>query len=113
MDVNWQHNNPPNPADAAIGPMGYDNHLYYSFGVSLCSILLCYSCFSWFKVQTYVLTFMAIGCRGRERAGIYDIDLQPPSSRERCCSRQYTTMVWRVGTPHAVQRLRRVPFQVG
>ncbi|KAI0794402.1 glycoside hydrolase superfamily [Fomes fomentarius] len=32
MDVNWQHNNPPNPADAAIGPMGYDNHLYYSFG---------------------------------------------------------------------------------
>ena len=34
MDVNWQHNNPPNPADAAIGPMGYDNHLYYNFGVS-------------------------------------------------------------------------------
>ena len=35
MDVNWQHNNPPNPADAAIGPMGYDNHLYYNFGVSV------------------------------------------------------------------------------
>lgn len=33
MDVNWQHNNPANPADAAIGPQGYDNHLYYSFGV--------------------------------------------------------------------------------
>ncbi|KAI0741797.1 glycoside hydrolase family 5 protein [Daedaleopsis nitida] len=32
MDVNWQHNNPPNPADAAVGPAGYDNHLYYSFG---------------------------------------------------------------------------------
>ncbi|TFK80755.1 glycoside hydrolase family 5 protein [Polyporus arcularius HHB13444] len=32
MDVNWQFNDPPNPADAAIGPMGYDNHLYYSFG---------------------------------------------------------------------------------
>ncbi|KIK98196.1 glycoside hydrolase family 5 protein [Paxillus rubicundulus Ve08.2h10] len=32
MDVNWQYNNPPNPADAAIGPQGYDNHLYYSFG---------------------------------------------------------------------------------
>ncbi|RPD58958.1 glycoside hydrolase [Lentinus tigrinus ALCF2SS1-7] len=32
MDVNWQYNDPPNPADAAIGPMGYDNHLYYSFG---------------------------------------------------------------------------------
>ncbi|KAI0825658.1 glycoside hydrolase family 5 protein [Irpex lacteus] len=32
MDVNWQHNNPANPADAAIGPQGYDNHLYYSFG---------------------------------------------------------------------------------
>ncbi|KAI0731003.1 glycoside hydrolase superfamily [Earliella scabrosa] len=33
MDVNWQWNNPDaNPADAAIGPMAYDNHLYYSFG---------------------------------------------------------------------------------
>ncbi|KAF9234095.1 glycoside hydrolase family 5 protein [Melanogaster broomeanus] len=32
MDVNWQYDNPSNPADAAIGPQGYDNHLYYSFG---------------------------------------------------------------------------------
>ncbi|KAI0766145.1 glycoside hydrolase family 5 protein [Trametes elegans] len=32
MDVNWQYNNPSNPADAQIGPQGYDNHLYYSFG---------------------------------------------------------------------------------
>ncbi|KAF8651858.1 hypothetical protein AX16_004632 [Volvariella volvacea WC 439] len=32
MDINWQWNNPPNPADAAIGPQNYDNHLYYSFG---------------------------------------------------------------------------------
>ncbi|EIW75230.1 glycoside hydrolase family 5 protein [Coniophora puteana RWD-64-598 SS2] len=32
MDVNWQYNNPSNPADAKIGPQGYDNHLYYSFG---------------------------------------------------------------------------------
>ncbi|KAJ7173673.1 glycoside hydrolase family 5 protein [Mycena filopes] len=32
MDVNWQFNDPPNPADAAIGPQGYDNHLYYVFG---------------------------------------------------------------------------------
>ncbi|GJE93192.1 glycoside hydrolase family 5 protein [Phanerochaete sordida] len=32
MDVNWQYNSPPNPADAALGPQGYDNHLYYSFG---------------------------------------------------------------------------------
>ncbi|KAF5316798.1 hypothetical protein D9619_006733 [Psilocybe cf. subviscida] len=32
MDINWQHNNPANPADAAIGPQAYDNHLYYSFG---------------------------------------------------------------------------------
>ncbi|KAK7686302.1 hypothetical protein QCA50_010526 [Cerrena zonata] len=38
MDVNWQHNSPPNPADAAIGPQGYDNHLYYSFGVNLLHI---------------------------------------------------------------------------
>jgi hypothetical protein len=29
MDVNWQYNNPANPADAAIGPQVYDNHLYY------------------------------------------------------------------------------------
>jgi len=32
MDINWQHNNPSNPADATIGPQIYDNHLYYSFG---------------------------------------------------------------------------------
>ncbi|KAJ7173674.1 glycoside hydrolase family 5 protein [Mycena filopes] len=32
MDINWQYNNPSNPADAAIGPQGYDNHLYYVFG---------------------------------------------------------------------------------
>ncbi|KAJ3551313.1 hypothetical protein NM688_g4777 [Phlebia brevispora] len=32
MDVNWQYDNPPNPANAAIGPAGFDNHLYYSFG---------------------------------------------------------------------------------
>ncbi|KAF7370990.1 Glycoside hydrolase family 5 protein [Mycena sanguinolenta] len=32
MDVNWQFNDPPNPADAANGPQGYDNHLYYVFG---------------------------------------------------------------------------------
>ncbi|KAH7921216.1 glycoside hydrolase [Leucogyrophana mollusca] len=32
MDVSWQHNNAPNPADAADGPQGYDHHLYYSFG---------------------------------------------------------------------------------
>ncbi|KAG1896181.1 glycoside hydrolase family 5 protein [Suillus fuscotomentosus] len=32
MDVNWQYDNPSNPADAAIGPQAYDNHLYYSFG---------------------------------------------------------------------------------
>lgn len=30
MDINWQYNNPANPADAAIGPQIYDNHLYYS-----------------------------------------------------------------------------------
>lgn len=32
MDIGWQYNNPSNPADAAIGPQIYDNHLYYSFG---------------------------------------------------------------------------------
>lgn len=34
MDMNWQYNNPSNPADAKDGPQAYDNHLYYSFGVS-------------------------------------------------------------------------------
>lgn len=30
MDVNWQYTGNPisNPADAAIGPQLYDNHLY-------------------------------------------------------------------------------------
>ncbi|GLB41592.1 putative glycosyl hydrolase 5 (cellulase A) family protein [Lyophyllum shimeji] len=32
MDIHWQHNDPPNPADAAIGPQIYENHIYYSFG---------------------------------------------------------------------------------
>ncbi|KZT69273.1 glycoside hydrolase family 5 protein [Daedalea quercina L-15889] len=32
MDINWQYDDPPNPADAAIGPQGYDNHLYYNYG---------------------------------------------------------------------------------
>ncbi|KAG2072055.1 glycoside hydrolase family 5 protein [Suillus decipiens] len=32
MDMNWQYDKPSNPADAAIGPQAYDNHLYYSFG---------------------------------------------------------------------------------
>jgi len=31
MDVNWQYNNPSNPADVAIGPQAYDDHLYYSW----------------------------------------------------------------------------------
>ena len=34
MDVNWQYGDSrANPADVGIAPMGYDNHLYYSFGV--------------------------------------------------------------------------------
>ena len=44
MDINWQHNNPANPADAAIGPQGYDNHLYYSFGVSADTATVLISC---------------------------------------------------------------------
>jgi hypothetical protein len=31
MDVNWQYNNPANPAAAANGPQLYDNHLYYKY----------------------------------------------------------------------------------
>lgn len=33
MDIGWQHNSPSNPADAQIGPQGYDSHLYYSYAV--------------------------------------------------------------------------------
>ncbi|KAF8695642.1 Cellulase (glycosyl hydrolase family 5), partial [Rhizoctonia solani] len=32
QNMGWQYNNPPNPADAAIGPQLYDAHLYFSFG---------------------------------------------------------------------------------
>lgn len=32
MDVNWQYNNPSNPADVAIGPQAYDSHLIYAHG---------------------------------------------------------------------------------
>ncbi|KAH9940761.1 glycoside hydrolase [Epithele typhae] len=32
MDATWQWGNRSNPADAASGPMGYDNHLYYAWG---------------------------------------------------------------------------------
>ena len=35
MEVNWQTDNPPNPADAKDGLQAYDQHLYYYFGVSL------------------------------------------------------------------------------
>ena len=39
MDVNWQYGDSrANPADVGIAPMGYDNHLYYSFGVRLLSL---------------------------------------------------------------------------
>ena len=34
MDMTWQYNDPANPADAKDGPQTYDDHLYYSFGVS-------------------------------------------------------------------------------
>lgn len=51
MDINWQYDNPPNPADAAIGPQGYDNHLYYSYGVRTLatSTTLSYLTF-WYRV---------------------------------------------------------------
>ncbi|VDC00954.1 unnamed protein product [Peniophora sp. CBMAI 1063] len=32
MDVSWQYNDPPNAAQAALGPQTYDNHLYYLYG---------------------------------------------------------------------------------
>jgi len=41
MDILWQHNNPANPSDAAIGPQAYDHHLYYRLvqvSSSLCVI---------------------------------------------------------------------------
>jgi hypothetical protein len=36
MDMIWQSGSDrSNPADAKNGPQTYDDHLYYSFGVSL------------------------------------------------------------------------------
>ena len=35
MDILWQHNGASYPADTKDGPQAYDDHLYYSFGVSL------------------------------------------------------------------------------
>jgi hypothetical protein len=32
MNRDWQWNNPSNPADYALGPQIYDNHLYFNFG---------------------------------------------------------------------------------
>lgn len=46
MDMTWQYNNPPNPADAKDGPQAYDDHLYYSFGVSVPV-----SKFSWYVAE--------------------------------------------------------------
>jgi hypothetical protein len=40
MDISWQSDNPPNPANAAIGPQAYDRHFYYK----LILILLYASC---------------------------------------------------------------------
>ncbi|KAH9968445.1 glycoside hydrolase superfamily [Lactifluus volemus] len=34
MDILWQHNNPENPANAAIGPQAYDHHIYYKLEVA-------------------------------------------------------------------------------
>ena len=42
MDILWQHNNPSNPSDAAIGPQAYDHHLYYRLvQVPLCAASSC------------------------------------------------------------------------
>jgi glucan endo-1,6-beta-glucosidase len=35
MDILWQHNNPENPANAAIGPQAYDHHIYYKLVLTL------------------------------------------------------------------------------
>ena len=49
MDVLWQYNSPPNPADAANGPQAYDHHLYYRlvsiFSLITCIVVLTFSCF--------------------------------------------------------------------
>ena len=57
MDITWQQNNPPNPADAKDGPQTYDDHLYYNFGVSS-------------RADIYddsLLSFVIIGCRSEPR----------------------------------------------
>jgi hypothetical protein len=79
MDVNWQQNNPPNPADAAIGPQGYDNHLYYSFGVSDLPHDL---------AACLALIALLKGRRGSQPRRILDEHLQLESYPERCGARQ-------------------------
>jgi hypothetical protein len=48
MDVFWQYNSPPNPADAANGPQAYDHHLYYRLvstpSLTACIVVLTFSC---------------------------------------------------------------------
>ena len=66
MDVSWQYNNPPNPADAKDGPQTYDNHLYYSFGVGLRP-----------DVSGYMLLiFIITGCCRSQSGSLFDQHLQ-------------------------------------
>lgn len=64
--MTWQYNNPPNPADAKNGPQTYDDHLYYSFGVS-------------FLAPTSFITLPRLLATGRRRSepnGILDQHVQ-------------------------------------
>ena len=55
MDMNWQYNNPANPADAAMGPQVYDNHLYYSYVSQKKKSLYC--CFIFFPSDMECVLF--------------------------------------------------------
>ena len=105
MDVNWQYGDSrANPADAAIGPTGYDNHLYYSFGVRLP-----------FLVPSVFLRMTSgyTGRGGRKRRSLPPKHLQPAARAGRRGTRRQPAVVRRVGPADAVCGDGRVLVQVG
>lgn len=97
MDINWQNNNPYNPAEAAIGPQIYDNHLYYScvlfFASQTYTSLLIHFRFR-FGVDIHCTSMLwpftddiLAGCCRRQRRCVYEIGLQYvlKTSMTRCC----------------------------
>lgn len=107
MDMTWQNKGgPANPADAADGPQVYDDHLYYNFGVRSYR-------FPFHRVRPALILGSRAGRGGPERGRVPDAPLPPQPHRGRPRARQRAGVVRRVVARDAVQRVRRVPQQVG